>query len=149
MAHPRYGDLNHIWRKTHGNCHLCRRPVDLDTYGFSSIFGAEAATVDHLIPQSMGGDDEIDNLLPAHLGCNASRGTGDIAHTRLRLAGNTAQPMSTDDRVIAGAALTLGTAWIAGHANAQRGEDGVARFNGKSAIGWGLAALTFSLISLS
>lgn len=40
-------------------CHLCGRD------------GAD--TADHLIPRSMGGTNDLDNLRPAHLSCNASR----------------------------------------------------------------------------
>lgn len=41
-------------------CHLCGKP------------GAD--TVDHLIPQALGGSHEADNLAPAHRRCNSSRG---------------------------------------------------------------------------
>ncbi|WP_425564992.1 HNH endonuclease [Pseudolysinimonas kribbensis] len=33
-----------------------------------------AATVDHLLPRSMGGTDDPSNLATAHLSCNSSRG---------------------------------------------------------------------------
>lgn len=41
-------------------CHLCGMP------------GAD--TLDHLIPRSRGGTDELENLAPAHKSCNSSRG---------------------------------------------------------------------------
>lgn len=41
-------------------CHLCGAP------------GAD--TLDHLVPRSMGGTDELENLAPAHKSCNSSRG---------------------------------------------------------------------------
>lgn len=41
-------------------CHLCRTP------------GAD--TADHLLPRSSGGTDSLDNLAPAHHGCNSRRG---------------------------------------------------------------------------
>jgi len=40
-------------------CHLCGHP------------GAD--TVDHIIPRSRGGTDDLDNLRPAHLSCNSAR----------------------------------------------------------------------------
>lgn len=46
-------------------CHLCRQD------------GADSA--DHVIPRSKGGDDSIDNLRPAHQGCNSARGDMDLA----------------------------------------------------------------------
>lgn len=33
-----------------------------------------ATTADHRIPRAAGGDDSLDNLRPAHLGCNSARG---------------------------------------------------------------------------
>lgn len=41
-------------------CHLCG--------------GVGADSVDHVIPRSLGGDDSLDNLRPAHRSCNFSRG---------------------------------------------------------------------------
>src|SRR5699024_3617471 len=40
-------------------CHLCAR--------------AGATTADHLIPRSLGGDDSLENLRPAHSSCNSAR----------------------------------------------------------------------------
>lgn len=47
------------------DCHLCGGP------------GATSA--DHLVPRSKGGTDALDNLRPAHLGCNIARGDTDLA----------------------------------------------------------------------
>lgn len=41
-------------------CHLCGMP------------GAD--TLDHIVPRSRGGLDDLDNLAPAHKSCNSSRG---------------------------------------------------------------------------
>lgn len=41
-------------------CHLCGMP------------GAD--TLDHLLPRSLGGTDDLENLAPAHKSCNSSRG---------------------------------------------------------------------------
>jgi 5-methylcytosine-specific restriction endonuclease McrA len=46
-------------------CHLCRTD------------GADSA--DHLIPRSKGGPDSLDNLRPAHHGCNSARGDLSLA----------------------------------------------------------------------
>lgn len=43
-------------------CHLCGKP------------GADS--VDHVIPRSLGGSDDLTNLRPAHFTCNSSRGNG-------------------------------------------------------------------------
>lgn len=47
-----------------GICHICGEP------------GAD--TVDHLVPVSMGGTNELENLAPAHAYCNSSRGNKDV-----------------------------------------------------------------------
>lgn len=49
-------------------CHLCGAP------------GADS--VDHIVPRKLGGDDSIDNLLPAHLSCNSSRGAKSLEQWR-------------------------------------------------------------------
>lgn len=46
---------------TYGDrCHLCGR--------------RGATTADHVVPRSLGGADELENLRPAHSSCNYSRG---------------------------------------------------------------------------
>ena len=142
MSHPRYGDLGQVWRKTHGRCHLCHDTVDLETYGYTDVFGADAATVDHLVPQSRGGDDHHDNLLPAHLGCNASRGTEDVELARYRMAGSFDAPLSTGERVGLGALVTGLGALAGGALTAKPDEQGCKQFNSNGAwVGGGLALL--------
>lgn len=51
-------------------CHLCGR--------------AGATTADHLTPRSRGGQDTLDNLRPAHLRCNQSRGNKPLAEVQPR-----------------------------------------------------------------
>lgn len=46
-------------------CHLCGRP------------GAD--TLDHIVPRSLGGSDDLDNLAPAHKSCNSRRGALPLA----------------------------------------------------------------------
>lgn len=50
-------------------CHLCKQPIDPYAHEW-----AQRLSVDHLVPQSHGGSNDIENLAPAHMGCNASRG---------------------------------------------------------------------------
>lgn len=57
-------------------CHLCGRPG--------------ATTADHLIPRSLGGLDELDNLRPAHQSCNSARGNMSIEQWRARFTASTA-----------------------------------------------------------
>lgn len=45
-------------------CHICGKPI-----GKRSV-----VSVDHIIPKSEGGTNDIENLRPAHRGCNSKRG---------------------------------------------------------------------------
>jgi len=51
-------------------CHLCNQEIDL-SLARNSRFGA---TIDHVIPLSKGGVDELDNLKLAHWICNIKKG---------------------------------------------------------------------------
>lgn len=51
-------------------CHLCRQPIQ----GGLPPRHPRRPSVDHVIPRSLGGTDDLDNLRPAHYGCNAKRG---------------------------------------------------------------------------
>lgn len=52
-----------------GICHLCGLGIDADLKWPNT----GSYTVDHVIPVSLGGDDVLENVAPAHLGCNASK----------------------------------------------------------------------------
>ena len=47
-------------------CWLCSEPIGPD----------DAWDVDHVVPVSRGGGDDLGNLRPAHAACNRSRGAG-------------------------------------------------------------------------
>jgi hypothetical protein len=149
MNHPRYGDLGKVWAKTHGHCHLCHEKVDLGTYGFAAVFGADTATVDHLVPQSHGGDDHHDNILPAHLGCNASRGTQPVGLTRYRMTGEVEAPLSTVGRLGMGAAMAGIGALIGGTLTARPDETGRKQFNTTAARVCGGVGLLLAIAALS
>jgi 5-methylcytosine-specific restriction endonuclease McrA len=60
------GEMRALVWVEHGTvCHLCGLP------------GAD--TVDHVQARSMGGTDDLANLMPAHLYCNQHRGTKPVA----------------------------------------------------------------------
>lgn len=50
-------------------CYLCKEPIDMAVARTSK----RGATVDHVIPLSRGGTDEIDNLRLAHWECNRKK----------------------------------------------------------------------------
>lgn len=140
MHHRRYGDLTRIWDKTAGRCHLCHEEVDLGTYGLVQYYGRDAATVDHLVPQSHGGLDRRRNLMPAHHGCNASRGTKHPQSARLQLSGRCRAPLSTAGRTTATVGAGLGFGALAGHVFAHQKPDGTREFNWFAAVLTGSAA---------
>lgn len=144
MDHPRYGDLNAIARKTDGRCHLCHEDLDLGTYGLVHVHGRDAASVDHLHPQCHGGDDDFDNLLMAHKGCNSSRSTRQVEDARIDLSGTTRAPLSSDERALTVVALTGGTAWLAGELFAETDAEGSRWFNRTAAFWGGLLGLAFA-----
>ena len=51
-------------------CQLCGEPVDPSVAGPDPL----AASLDHIVPVSFGGDHSIENAQLAHLGCNAAKG---------------------------------------------------------------------------
>lgn len=53
------------------HCHICGRPFDPRYVGRHRL----AKSADHIVPLDAGGDPyDPENLRPAHLGCNSSRG---------------------------------------------------------------------------
>lgn len=68
-------DLLRVYERDQGVCHICKRHVDrID------------ASIDHLVPLSVGGDHSYANVSLAHLRCNQRRGVGRIP-AQLRLIG--------------------------------------------------------------
>lgn len=53
-----------------GVCHLCRKPIDLA----ARFPDPRSLSIDHVVPRAAGGDESLENLRPAHLHCNTSRG---------------------------------------------------------------------------
>lgn len=55
-------------------CHLCGEPVSKN----KTPWARKGPTIDHIIPRSKGGSDDIDNLRLAHRKCNEARGNSDL-----------------------------------------------------------------------
>lgn len=54
-----------VWSRTGGQCHLCLAPVEFESDWH----------VEHVIPLSRGGVEDIKNLAPSHAKCNLSKGS--------------------------------------------------------------------------
>lgn len=66
-------------RDTH--CGICGGQLDVDAPVFEpggahrrAVINPCAATIDHIVPMSAGGSDELDNLQLVHFTCNARKG---------------------------------------------------------------------------
>jgi 5-methylcytosine-specific restriction endonuclease McrA len=70
-----------IFNKTDGNCHICHGRLVLSCYGAKN---AERGgwEVEHSVPKSMGGTEHLNNLYPAHISCNRSKGMGSTRNAR-------------------------------------------------------------------
>lgn len=73
--------LHELAERDSRRCHICGRTVDMLRSGMHD----RGPTVDHLVPLSDGGRDELANVALAHRGCNVRRGVG--GEVQLRLVG--------------------------------------------------------------
>ena len=64
-----------LYARDRGTCWLCGEPVPAPG---SDCEPAASATIDHVIPASLGGAHAYGNARLAHLGCNARRGAPDV-----------------------------------------------------------------------
>ena len=60
-----------IWKKANGLCAHCGK-----------VTGAVSQTVDHAIPKSLGGGDDLRNLMPLCRKCNSVRGANNVKPAR-------------------------------------------------------------------
>lgn len=66
MARYSESDLDRIYERTDGRCHLCYAPLDRGKYG-------SEWEIDHSKARASGGSDHINNLFPACRSCNRSK----------------------------------------------------------------------------
>lgn len=83
--------LQRIFKKTDGNCHICHKSLSFSNYGSHDSRGAWE--VEHSVPKSKGGSDNLNNLFAAHISCNRKKGT---QHTKTARSkhGHTRAPYS-------------------------------------------------------
>lgn len=103
--------LKLIYARTSGRCHLCSKKVAFSNYG---ILGARGAwEVDHSVPRARGGTDRLNNVLPACIPCNRSKGDGSTRSARAK-NGRTRKPMSEGERGRARGKQAAGGAVVGG-----------------------------------
>lgn len=72
--------LNYIYDKTDGRCHLCWGRLSFKNY---ASFGYRGAwEVEHSVPEAAGGTDHRNNLYPVCIPCNRSKGARSTRTTR-------------------------------------------------------------------
>lgn len=100
-------DRNDIYDRTSGYCHICHRKLAFTNYGKLGARGAWE--IEHSRPQAKGGTHRLNNLDPACISCNRSKGPATTSTARAR-AGTRKAPLSPEKRRRAktGAALASG-----------------------------------------
>lgn len=77
-------DRANVYERDSWVCQLCGKRVRKDL----PVSDDRAASLDHILPRSLGGTDDIDNLQLAHRICNSIKGTGVFnSAEQLRLVG--------------------------------------------------------------
>lgn len=84
-------ELNRIYDRTNGKCHLCHRRLAFRNYGACSKLGAWH--VEHSRPLARGGTNQWHNLYCACVACNLQKGTLSTRTARA-WAGTSRAPLS-------------------------------------------------------
>jgi 5-methylcytosine-specific restriction endonuclease McrA len=85
--------LRKIYDRTNGKCHLCHKKLSFTNHGQGGAKGAWE--VEHSVPRANGGTDHLNNLFPACIACNRSKGTY-TARTARSWSGHSKAPMSRE-----------------------------------------------------
>ena len=91
-------ELNTVYDRTNGKCHLCHKTLSFKNYGMHGAKGAWH--VDHSRAIANGGTNHMNNLFAACISCNLSKGTVSTKTAR-RWVGKTKAPLSREKRAIA------------------------------------------------
>jgi 5-methylcytosine-specific restriction endonuclease McrA len=87
--------LNWIFARTSGLCHICRKSLCRNNYGRLRARGSWQ--VEHSVPKSKGGTDHLNNLFPACCDCNLKK-SNRTTRTARGWHENTKAPLSTAAR---------------------------------------------------
>ncbi|HPD13633.1 MAG TPA: HNH endonuclease [Planctomycetota bacterium] len=83
--------LRRIYDRTQGKCHICGKKLALKNYGVHGSRGCWS--VEHSHARALGGSDHGNNLYPACISCNSSKGSGTTRSARAQ-HGRTRAPLS-------------------------------------------------------
>lgn len=88
-------ELNAIYDRTSGYCHVCGKKLAITNYARPGRRGAWE--VEHSHPRARGGTDRLNNLYPACITCNREKGTRSSRAARHR-HGRRRAPLSRPER---------------------------------------------------
>lgn len=88
-------ELNAIYRRSTGYCHLCHKKLSRNNYGAHGARGSWH--VEHSKPRSRGGTDHINNLYAACIRCNLEKGDM-TTRTSRKWNDKTCAPLSPEKR---------------------------------------------------
>jgi hypothetical protein len=90
--------LDQIYRRTSGYCHLCHKKLARCNYG---QFGKRGCwEVEHSVPRANGGTDHMNNLFAACCDCNRDK-SASTTRTARGWNGKTKAPMHPEKRAVA------------------------------------------------
>jgi hypothetical protein len=110
MAYDRE-TLRRIYSRTEGKCHICHKKLSLQNYGEPN--GRAAWEVEHSVARANGGTDHLNNLFPACIPCNRTKGTF-AARTARSWHGHTKAPLSKERRAQIRKKNAVGSAVLGG-----------------------------------
>ena len=88
-------EIESIYNRTTGYCHLCHKKLSRKNYGTVGARGAWH--IDHSKPRSRGGTDHPNNLFPACIQCNCDK-SDSATRTARKGNGKTCAPLSPEKR---------------------------------------------------
>lgn len=110
--------LNDIYDRSSGYCHICHKKVAFKNYGQQGARGAWE--VEHSVPRANGGTNHLNNLYPACIPCNRAKGTRSTKSVRAE-NGVSKAPLSTTRRREAKAEKAVAGAFLGGVVGAMTG----------------------------
>lgn len=84
-------NLNKIYNKTDGNCHICHGKLTYGSYNQPTAKGGWE--IEHSKPKFKRGTNHLNNLYPAHISCNRKKGVTSSRQARKKY-GNSRAPYS-------------------------------------------------------